>query len=111
MKPDVMLEKLEEAATQMRVKVSYEVLSAAIGHGGLCRVKGEYRVIIDKRASTEERCVTLASALSRVDRSIAAPGVELADDLIALIDQQSTLASGAARPAPPAARAGRARAA
>ena len=105
MKPDVMLEKLEEAATQMRVKVSYEVLGAAIGHGGLCRVKGEYRVIIDKRASTEERCVTLASALARVDRT----GIELAADLGELIDQQSI--APAARPAAPPARAGRARAA
>jgi hypothetical protein len=105
MKPDTMLEKLEEAATQMRVKVSYEVLGAAIGHGGLCRVKGEYRVIIDKRASTEERCVTLASALARVDRT----GLEVAADLIALIDQQSTAPT--ARTAAPARAAGRARAA
>ena len=96
MKPDVMLQKLEDAATQLRVKVSYEVLGSAIGHGGLCRVKGEYRVIIDKRASTEERCVTLASALARVDRT----GTDLADDLRDLIDQQSMArTSGRARAA------------
>jgi hypothetical protein len=105
MKPDVMLQKLEEAATQMGVKVSYEVMSVALGHGGLCRVKGEYRVIIDKRASTEERCVTLASALTRVDRT----GIEVAAELIALIDQQST--APASRTASPARPAGRARAA
>lgn len=83
MKPDVMLEKLEDAATQLRVKVSYEVLGSAIGHGGLCRVKGEYRVIIDKRASTEERVTTLAAALARVDTST------LDDSLRDLIDQQT----------------------
>jgi hypothetical protein len=109
MKPDVMLEKLEEAATQMRVKVSYEVLSAAIGHGGLCRVKGEYRVIIDKRASTEERCVTLASALASVLARVDRTGLEVAEELIALIDQQST--APAARPMAPAPRSNRARAA
>ena len=105
MKPDVMLQKLEDAATQMRVKVSYEVMGTAIGHGGLCRVKGEYRVIIDKRASTEERSVTLASSLARV--LMSNPGTELASDLRELIEQQSM--APAARPAPRA--SGRARAA
>jgi hypothetical protein len=66
MKPEVTLSKLEDAATQIGVKVSYEVLGAAVGHGGLCRVKGEFRVIIDKRASTEERVTTLAGSLARV---------------------------------------------
>lgn len=106
MKPDVMLQKLEDAATQMRVKVSYDAMSAAIGHGGLCRVKGEYRVIIDKRASTEERVTVLASALARVDQT----GVELAADLRELIDQQS-LTPGARAPAPAPRSSGRARAA
>lgn len=83
MKPDVMLQKLEDAATQMRVKVSYEVMSTAIGHGGLCRLKGEYRVIIDKRASTEERVTTLAASLSRLDLT------PLDEALRDLIDQQT----------------------
>jgi hypothetical protein len=87
MKPDVMLQKLEEAATQLRVKVTYEVMSAAIGHGGLCRLKGEYRVIIDKRASTEERVTTLAASLSVVlGRLDLAPLDEAFRDLI---DQQT----------------------
>lgn len=68
MKPDVTLSKLEDAATQLGVKVSYEVLGASVGHGGLCRVKGEFRVIIDKRASTEERVTTLAGSLAGVLR-------------------------------------------
>ena len=66
MKPDVTLSKLEDAAAQLGVKVSYEVLGAAVGHGGLCRVKGEFRVIIDKRATTDERVTTLAAALQMV---------------------------------------------
>ena len=32
-------------------------------------MKGEYRVIIDKRATSEERITTLATALARVDSS------------------------------------------
>jgi hypothetical protein len=71
MKPDVMLELLEHAAEQLAIKVSYESLQT-VGlstglRGGLCRVKGEYRIIIDKRATDEERIATLATALSGFD--------------------------------------------
>ncbi len=76
MKPDVLLELLETTAEQLSVKVSYELLShgaVGVGHGGLCRVKGQYRVIIDKRATPQERVATLANALSSFDTS----GVQL----------------------------------
>ena len=66
MKPDVMLELLEAAAEQLKVRVSYEPLQTSVVHGGLCRVKGEYRIIVDKRATAEERATTLATALARV---------------------------------------------
>ncbi len=72
MKPEVLLELLETAAEQLHIRVSYEALQsgfAAGGHGGLCKVKGEFRVIVDKRATAEERVVTLATALSRFDTS------------------------------------------
>ena len=66
-----MLELLEGAADQLGIKVSYEPLQTsgiATGlRGGLCRVKGSYRVIIDKRASDEERVATLATALASFD--------------------------------------------
>ena len=64
-----MLEELEKAAGQLSVKVSYESLAATVGHGGLCRVKEQYRVIIDKRASVQERVTTLAHALAQLDLS------------------------------------------
>lgn len=70
MKPDVLLELLETTADALAVKVSYESLTASlgasVGHGGLCRVKGAYRVIIDKRATPQERVATLAAALSQI---------------------------------------------
>ena len=66
-----MLELLENAAEQLGIKVSYEPLQTAgiqTGlRGGLCRVKGAYRVIIDKRASDEERLATLATAIATFD--------------------------------------------
>jgi hypothetical protein len=72
MKPEVMLELLESTADQLGIKVSYEPLQTAgvSGmRGGLCKVKGAFRVIIDKRATNEERMVTLATALSGFDTS------------------------------------------
>jgi hypothetical protein len=77
MKPEVMLELLETAAEQLAIKVSYEPLQTAglqTGlRGGLCRVKGAngmaWRVIIDKRASDEERVATLATAIASFDTS------------------------------------------
>jgi hypothetical protein len=71
MKPEVMVELLENAAEQLGIKVSYEPLQTSgisTGlRGGLCRVKGTYRIIIDKRATTEERMTTLATALASFD--------------------------------------------
>jgi hypothetical protein len=66
MKPDALLELLESAAEKLKVRVSYETLTSNVVHGGLCRVKGEYRIIIDKRATAEERMTTLATALAQV---------------------------------------------
>ncbi|MFT3691833.1 MAG: hypothetical protein QM831_01745 [Kofleriaceae bacterium] len=73
MKMEVMLELLEGAAEQLGVKVTYEPLQMAgvtsTMRGGLCKVKGQFRVIVDKRATDEERVATLATALGRFDIS------------------------------------------
>jgi len=71
MKSDVVLEVLESAAEQLNIKVSYEPLQTngiQTGlRGGLCKVKGTYRIIIDKRATNEERVTTLATAIAGFD--------------------------------------------
>ena len=68
-----MLELLEAAAEQLGIKVSYEPLQTSgiqTGlRGGLCRVKGTYRIIVDKRASDEERVATVATAIATFDTS------------------------------------------
>jgi hypothetical protein len=74
MKPETLLEQLETAAAQLAIKVSYEALAASVGHGGLCRVKHQYRVIIDKRATVQERIAMVASAVASFDLS----GLQLA---------------------------------
>ena len=81
MKPEVVLELLEAAAEQLNVRVSYEQLQTSVVHGGLCRVKGDYRIIVDKRASAEERVTTLATALAQVLRHARRPsGAEAGDE-------------------------------
>ena len=69
MKPEVLLELLEAAADQLGITVSYEPLQTSVVNGGLCKVKGTYRVIVDKRATAEERVVTLATALATFETS------------------------------------------
>src|SRR5262244_1474489 len=81
MKPEVVLELLEATAEQLKVRVSYEPLQTSVVHGGLCRVKGEYRIIVDKRASAEERVTTLATALAQVMKQIRPSGTGAANDL------------------------------
>ena len=69
MKPEQITEALETAAAQLGVQVRYEALTtgAVSGSGGLCRVKGEWWVIIDKKASASERATVLADALATFD--------------------------------------------
>lgn len=65
--PELLLQ-LEEAAKILDVRVTYEAMSGELGAGGLCKVKGQWRVIIDKRATPGDRVSILALALSRVPR-------------------------------------------
>jgi len=69
MKPQAMLEELEKAAKELSARVSYESLGVTVGIGGLCRVKGEYRIIVDKRSSPRERVSALAKAISSLDHA------------------------------------------
>ncbi len=63
-------EALEELARQLGVRVQYEPMTGRVhGAGGLCKVHGEYRVIVDRRLPPRERIGVLARALSRFDLS------------------------------------------
>jgi hypothetical protein len=99
MKQEVMLELLENAADQLSIKVSYEPLqTSGISNalrGGLCRVKGAYRVIIDKRATAEERVTTLATALATFDTT----ELELAQEVRDLLRMYASPVRGPLRAA------------
>ena len=69
MKAEQLTEILENAATQLGVKVRYEAMAASgpTGGGGLCRVKGDWCVIIDKKTAPTERASILTDALATMD--------------------------------------------
>lgn len=58
------LQELESLAKKKGIRVAYETLAGEIGSGGLCRVRGEYRVIVDRRATPADRALLLAEALA-----------------------------------------------
>jgi hypothetical protein len=66
-KSEQLVEELEKAAEKVGVKVSYETLGTESGQGGMCKVRGEWRVIVDRRAQPNERAVVLARALATFD--------------------------------------------
>jgi hypothetical protein len=67
MKMEPVLEDLEAAAHKLGVKVSYELIAETVAGGGLCKVKGAWRVIIEKRGTAGEKAATLAKALAALD--------------------------------------------
>lgn len=80
MKLPEVLAALEEAAKKLSVRLTYEAIGGELGAGGLCKVKGNWRVIIDKRATPSERVSVLATSLARFawrDLELAPPVREL----------------------------------
>ena len=69
MKAEQLTEILETAAGQLGVKVRYETLVASgpTGGGGLCKIKGDWCVIIDKKTAPSERASILCDALATMD--------------------------------------------
>ena len=59
----VMLERLEEVATRLGIIVSYE--KGIEGLGGLCRVKEQDMVLINKDLTTNDQISVLAEALTQ----------------------------------------------
>jgi len=71
-----LLSELEEHFKQLAIRVTYEALGGELGSGGLCKVRGQYRVIIDKRTTPSERVAMLLPLLLRFapeDLSVSKP--------------------------------------
>ena len=71
MDEDTLLGQLEELAHALGIEVRDEPLKREGGFfpGGLCRIKGEYALILNSAATTEDKIETMAKALKRFDLS------------------------------------------
>lgn len=66
MEVDNLLTELEALATKLEVQVVYDHLTGeGMGPGGLCKLKGKWRIIVERRSSVRERMALLVQALSR----------------------------------------------
>jgi hypothetical protein len=70
MEPRKVLEYLEDLALKLDIEVLYANLESRdpFTRGGLCKVKGKYKVFIDRSERLQGRIKILARALSAFDR-------------------------------------------
>ncbi len=83
MKVSDTLKELESVAEKKSIRVSYEAIGGELGAGGLCKVKGVHRVIVDKRATDGEKVTVLAQALAQFPLE----DVFMSEETRALIDR------------------------
>ncbi|HEY0715874.1 MAG TPA: hypothetical protein VGF45_24535 [Polyangia bacterium] len=85
MKPDQLIPILEELATRVGVTVKYEALaqSGVGGSGGLCKVRGAWWLLVDKKTTPSERVAILIDALTGFDTA-AAGASEKVEEMISL---------------------------
>jgi hypothetical protein len=68
MKPEQITETLEQAASQLGVVVRYDAMTGDVsGGGGLCKLKGQWCVIIDRKLPAADRAAALVEALAEFD--------------------------------------------
>lgn len=65
------LGQLEELARGLGIEVRYEILKreGAFTQGGLCRLKGQYLLLINSKAANREKIEALGLAVNRFDLS------------------------------------------
>jgi hypothetical protein len=70
MEPRKVLEYLEDLALKLDIEVVYANLESRdpFTRGGLCRVKGKYKVFIDRSEKLQGRIKILSQALSAFDK-------------------------------------------
>ena len=65
------LSQLEELSQHLGIQVRYESMKreGTFSPGGLCRLKGEWLLIINSKAAVRDKIEALASAVNRFDLS------------------------------------------
>jgi hypothetical protein len=96
MKPEQITETLEQAAAHLGVRVRYETMTGdTAGGGGLCKVKGAWCVIIDRKTPAAERAAVLIEALAGFDTDGVFLPPQLRDALATKRAQQRVIADAA----------------
>jgi hypothetical protein len=93
------LAELEQLAEKLKVEVRYDRFAGEGMHGGLCRIKGSWRAILERRASESEKVSMLARCLARFDTEehFVSPGVrEIIDRNRAVMEGDQASAETAA---------------
>jgi hypothetical protein len=68
MSPAELRSQLEAVARKVGIVVRFEAFEAGPGRrGGLCKVRGEARIVVDSGAPLLEQIATLEAALRKVD--------------------------------------------
>jgi len=68
---EALLNELEELAERMEIAVRYENITGedSPGSGGLCRIQGQYVLIVHSRATVREKIRIITKALRQFDFS------------------------------------------
>jgi hypothetical protein len=68
---EALLHELEELAERMEIAVRYENITGedSPGSGGLCRIQGQYVLIVHSRATVREKIRIITKALRQFDFS------------------------------------------
>jgi hypothetical protein len=64
-----LLAQLEDLARSLRIEVRYESFKreGLFSSGGLCKLKGEYLLIVNTKSSNRDKIEALAAAVNRFD--------------------------------------------
>lgn len=99
MKPEQITEALEHAAEHLGVRVRYETMTGeTAGSGGLCKLKGQWCVIIDRKTPPADRVALLIDALAQFDTDTVYLPPQLREALAAKRAQQAPAAAAPVDP-------------
>lgn len=98
MKAEQITEALEQAAAHINVRVRYDAMTGdSAGAGGLCKIHGQWTVIIDRKAPASDRAALLLEALAGFDFD----GVYLAPELREALAERRAAKNAASASASP----------
>jgi hypothetical protein len=87
-----LLGQLEDLARSLGIEVRYEMLKreGAFAQGGLCRLKGQYLLLVNSKAPNRDKIEALALAVNRFDLSQVFMKPNLREFLARIPKEEST---------------------